>query len=132
VTTSEEGRARRCTRRDDDPRITDPNGDDRPDRESGETGMTNHLAIDPHQRQRAMSAERDPDTVTFALATFRKRRGFERSSLAAWLGMAPDQLIALALERRPGPTDPDSVASIAGLADRYGADPGRLAEAIEG
>lgn len=94
--------------------------------------MTNHLAIDSHQRQRAMSAERDPDTVAFGLATFRKRRGFERSSLAAWLGMSPDQLIALALERRPGPTDPDSVASIAGLADRSGADPGRLAEAIEG
>ena len=94
--------------------------------------MTNHLAIDAHQRQRAMSAERDPDTIASALATFRKRRGFERSSLAAWLGMSPDQLVALALERRPDPTTPKSGVSIDGLADRYGAHPGRLAEAIEG
>ena len=94
--------------------------------------MTKHLDVDAHQRQRAMLAERDPDTMAYALATFRKRRGFERSSLAAWLGMSPDQLVVLALERRPDPTVPESGASIAELADLYGANPGRLAEAIEG
>jgi hypothetical protein len=79
-----------------------------------------------------MLAERDPAMVASALAAFRKRRGFERSSLAAWLRLSPDRLVALTLERRPDPADPNHETAVAGLAERFGADPVRLIEALAG
>ena len=90
------------------------------------------IEIDGRQRQNAVLAERDPGSVASALAAFRKRRGFERSSLAAWMGLSPDRLVALTLERRPDPTGPDYEAAVAVMAERYGADPARFAEALAG
>lgn len=97
-----------------------------------EPRVASHAETDARQRQIAMLAERDPTTVASALAGFRKRRGFERSGLAAWLRLPPDRLVALTLEPRPLPTDPGYECAVAGLAARYGADPTRLAEAIAG
>lgn len=94
--------------------------------------MTDPIDVDARQRQNAMLAERDPGTVASALAAFRARRGFERSGLAAWLRISPDRLVALTLERRPDPTDPDHEDAVDALAGRYGADPIRLAEALAG
>ena len=94
--------------------------------------MTDTFEVDARQRQHAVLAERDPGTVASALAAFRRRRGFERSGLAAWLRMSPDRLVALALERRPDPLDPEHENAVALLAERYGADPIRLTEALAG
>ena len=97
--------------------------------ESGAAGPTE---IEGRQRQQAVLAERDPASIASALAAFRKRRGFERSSLAAWLRLSPDRLVALVLERRPDPSDPDYATAVVVMAHRYGADPVRLTEALAG
>lgn len=90
------------------------------------------MQADQQRRQDAMVAERNPATVAFALAAFRKRRGFERSSLAAWLGISPDQLVELTLERRPDPSAAEYATVVTGIAVRYDANPARLADALEG
>jgi hypothetical protein len=90
------------------------------------------VEIDGQQRQNAMLAERDPGRVASALAVFRKRRGFERSSLAAWLQISQDRLVALTLEPLPDPSAPDYGTAVAVMARRHGADVVRLTEALAG
>jgi hypothetical protein len=73
-------------------------------------------------RQAAIGAELDPEFVGHAFAAWCKRRGWERSDLADYLGVTVNQLAAMAL-----------VPICQGhLAERYGADPGRLAEVLGG
>jgi hypothetical protein len=105
----------------------DPHG-----RHGDEYHMDDAGEIDARQRQNAVLAERNPGSVASALAAFRRRRGFERSSLVAWLRLSPDRLVALTLERRPDPTDSDYGNAVAGMAERYSADPVRLTEALAG
>lgn len=71
----------------------------------------------------------DPTTVARALADARARLVADRAGLASWLGIGPDQLAALSLEPRPNPSAPTFADQVRALADRYGADPGRLADA---
>jgi hypothetical protein len=94
--------------------------------------LVDPVHVDDPQRQDAVLAERDPGSVACALAAFRKRHGFERSGLAAWLRLSPDRLVVLALERRPDSTDSKYGAAVALPADRYGADLRRLTEALAG
>lgn len=115
----------------------DPQRDDAvpPGRQRGDPRQrvaSDRIEVDDRQRQNAVLAERDTSTVASALAAFRKRRGFERAGLAAWLRLSPDRLVALVLERRPDPTAQDYGTDVAALADHYGADPVRLAEALAG
>jgi hypothetical protein len=98
--------------------------------ESHEHGAAGSRQAEGWQRQSAVLAERDPGTVAFALAAFRRLRGFERSGLAAWLGITPDQLVALTLEPRPDRAAPEYEDIVAGLARLYGVNPARLAEAL--
>lgn len=88
------------------------------------------VIADQRVRQAATNAEREPNTVAFALAAFRKRRGFDRTGLAAWLRVPPDRLPALAIIGRPDPSTATFVGEVGELAARFGADPGRLAEAL--
>jgi hypothetical protein len=83
-------------------------------------------------RQAAIAAEQDPGRIGHALASFCRRRGWERSDLADWLGLSLDRYAALALERRglhgcPG----DDSSPQVDLAERYGADPARLAAVLD-
>ncbi len=74
----------------------------------------------------------DAGTVAAALASFRERGGLDHASMAAWLSMNTTQLATLALCARPIPTLPPFATRVNGLARRYGADPGRLAEVLGG
>lgn len=74
-------------------------------------------------RQAAISAERAPEFVGYAFASWCRARGWDRADLASWLGVTADQLAALAIEQRR--------SSTAALADRYGADRTRLATVLE-
>src|ERR1700752_628485 len=49
-------------------------------------------------RQEALKAERDPERVGHAFASWCRARGWERSDLASWLGVTVDQLAAMAIE----------------------------------
>jgi hypothetical protein len=98
----------------------------------GPNELVEPMEIDGQQRQNAMLAERDPGRVASALAVFRKRRGFERSSLAAWLRLSPDRLVALTLEQLPDPNASDYGTAVAVMAERHGADAVRLTEALGG
>src|SRR5687768_7528890 len=71
-------------------RPDDPNAAGRPVDGQPEPGTEATIEIDGRQRQNAVLAERDPASVASVLAAFRRRRGFERSSLAAWLRLSPD------------------------------------------
>jgi hypothetical protein len=82
-------------------------------------------------RQTALTAERDPERVGHAFAAWCERRGLERSDLAEYLGVTLDQLAAMAIERRADPGYPlDAGVPQHDLAERFGADPGRLAEVL--
>ena len=78
------------------------------------------LTSDRLLRQEALKAEHDPERVASAFAAWCRSRGWERADLASWLGVTTGQLAAMALHSR----------SDAGLADRYGADAGRLASVL--
>jgi hypothetical protein len=103
-----------------------------PGEEHRQRVVVDYVDVDDRQRRDAVFAERDPGSVVCALGAFRKRRGFERSGLAAWLRLSPDRLVALTLERRPDPRDLKFGDAVALLADRYGADPVRLTEGLTG
>ena len=81
------------------------------------------------------AAEQDPEKIGHALAGYRKRRGWTHEDLAAFLGLALNQLATLSVERRPryrskqGSWSPGS--GIYALAEAHGADNHRLFEAIE-
>ena len=81
-------------------------------------------------RQTALAAEQDAFYIAHALASYRERLGFDQAGLARWLGIGPNQLAALAIKPRPDPSAPTFADDVQALADRYGADPGRLAEAL--
>ena len=81
-------------------------------------------------RQAALEAESDPATIGHALARYRAARGWSRARLAEWLGVTPTGLAALAIQPRPDPAAPTFADLVAGLADRYGVDPWRLADAL--
>ena len=81
-------------------------------------------------RQAALAAERDPTTIAHALVTARHQRVTDHAGLASWLGIDADRLAALALEPRPDPSAPNFPDQVARLAERYGADPDRLADAL--
>ncbi len=69
-------------------------------------------------------------TVAAALASYRERLGLDLAGLAAWLRCTTTQLAALGLCERPDPASPAYVALMDELAQRYGADPGRIAVAL--
>ena len=54
----------------------------------------------------------------------------DHARLAAWLGVTPNGLAALALELRPDPTTPAFTNQVRRLAERFGANPDRLADAL--
>ena len=88
------------------------------------------LTSDRDLRIAALAAERDPAYVAHALAASRERIGADREGLAQWLGIAPDRLAALAIQPRPDPAAPTFTDQVRELADRYGAQPDRLADAL--
>jgi hypothetical protein len=90
------------------------------------------LTSDRLLRQVALTAERDPSFLASALAGFRERRGLDPNGLAAWLGIGPDRLAALALYRRPDPASDQFAADVAAISERFGVQEGRLAEALAG
>ena len=82
-------------------------------------------------RQAALDAESRPGTIGHALARSREARGWSRDELAAWLGTSLDGLAGLALEPRSRPGYPMTTGiPLERLADRHGADRGRLREAL--
>src|SRR5215212_6703936 len=84
-------------------------------------------------RQTALRAELDPERIGHAFAAWCRARGWERTDLANWLGVTVDQLAAMAIERRADPGYPlDSGLPQHDLAERFGADPARLAEVLGG
>jgi len=89
------------------------------------------MTSDRELRQAERVAERDAGTVAGALASYRERVGFDHAGMAAWLGINATRLAALDLCARPEPASPAFIGAVAELARRYGADPGRLVEALE-
>ena len=73
-------------------------------------------------RQTALSLESSPEHLAHVFATWCQARGWERSDLACFVGIATDQLAAMALV-------PTCQAHEAG---KYGADPARLAAVLDG
>ena len=88
------------------------------------------LLSDRQLRQAALAAEQDPRLVAHAFASYRERLGLDPAGLAAWLHVGTGQLAALALEPRPDTSGVAFVDEVRELAARYGADLGRLAEAL--
>ena len=86
-------------------------------------------------REMLAAAERDPEKVGHALASYRKRQGWTHANLAAFLGLTLGQLAALSTECRPRFRSKQGIWSpgskIYALADSHGADGHRLFEAIE-
>ena len=82
-------------------------------------------------RQLALTAELDPERVGYAFAAWCRAHGRERSDLAAHLGVTVDQLASMAVERRADPGYPlDAGVPQGDLAERFGADPGRLTDVL--
>ena len=50
--------------------------------------------------------------------------------LASWLGIGTGQLAVPAIQPRPDPAAPTFIDQVREFAGRYGADPGRLADAL--
>lgn len=80
------------------------------------------LTSDRLLRQTALSLESNPDYLAHAFAAWCSRKGWARSDLACHLGVTLNTLAAMALV----PT------CQAHLADRFGADPARLAAVLAG
>ncbi len=100
------------------------------DRELVEREGPDALTSDRLLRQAALIAEQDPTTIGHALLVARRQLGYDHAELARWLGVGPNQLAALAITPRPDPSVPTFAEDVRALAERYGADPGRLAEAL--
>lgn len=90
------------------------------------------LTSDRYLRQTALAIEQDPTFVGHAFARWCQRRGWERSDLADYLGVTLDQLAAMAISSVAGTGEPMSTGDshARALAERFGADPGRLAEVL--
>jgi hypothetical protein len=90
-------------------------------------------------RQAALSAERAPEYVGYAFAAWCRARGWERSDLADYLNVTVNQLAAMAITQRAEPWSPhperrssdDGVPRV-DLAERFGANAGRLAVVLAG
>jgi hypothetical protein len=81
-------------------------------------------------RQAAVAAERDPARIGHTLASFGRRRNWERSKIASWLGISPDRYAALALEPRAIHGCPGKSSDLQDLANQYGIAPDRLAAVL--
>ena len=68
--------------------------------------------------------------ITHARADCRERIGADRDGLAQWLGVSTGRLAGLAIQPRPDPAAPSFADNVRELADRFGAEPGRLADAL--
>ena len=88
------------------------------------------LTSDRDLRIAALAAERDPGTIAHALVTARRQLVTDHAGLAAWLGVTPTRLAALAIQPRPDPAAPTFADEVWELAERFGAEPGRLADAL--
>ena len=83
-------------------------------------------AMHPIVRRAAAALEGEPSVLASALAAYRHRHGLDETALAAWLGLAPERLPALALCHRPDPTAPQFAVVVAGIAQYVGCDTARL------
>jgi len=96
---------------------------------------TNLTALaDARARVRIDATERDTDTVGFVLGQYRTQAGLAERELADWLGIEPDDLVRLAVDRRPAAARADLTydrAQIRALAIAYGAHPDRLLVTFE-
>ena len=88
------------------------------------------MTSDRQLRRAALAAEQAPGTIAHALVTARRQLVTDHAGLASWLGLDADRLAALALEPRPDPAAPAFADQVRGLAERFGADQGRLADAL--
>ena len=88
------------------------------------------LTSDRQLRQAALAAEQDPALAASALAARRAALVTDHAGLATWLGVTPNGLAAIGLEPRPDPSAPAFADRVRRLADLFGADPGRLADAL--
>jgi hypothetical protein len=90
---------------------------------------------DAKARVRIDAAERDPDTVGFALGQYRAQAGLTERELADWLGIDLATLAELAEEPQPMLADPNSAIlqeiGLEQIAELYGADRARLLEAFD-
>ena len=77
-------------------------------------------------RRAAAALEGEPSVLASALAAYRHRHGLDEAALAAWLGLAPERLPALALCHRPDPAAPHCPEMVAGIAQYVGCDVARL------
>ncbi len=68
----------------------------------------------------------DPRIVAPALAGHQARTGLKEDDLAAWLGLTPERLHALALCTRPDPASPTHAGNVDALARYIGCDTERL------
>ena len=80
-------------------------------------------------RHLAGRAAADPFFLGFALAEFARSERFDDPGLAAALGCRAEDLPMLRLCRAPRP-DPDFAADLRAVADRFGVEFTRLAEAV--
>jgi hypothetical protein len=96
--------------------------------------MPDHESVINSDRAALAAAEQDPEKIGHALAGYRKRRGWTHEDLAAFLGLALNQLATLSVEPRPLVQSKQGIWSpgsgIYALAEAHGADSHRLFEAI--
>lgn len=78
----------------------------------------------------AARAAGDPYFLGFALAEFARAEGLTDDQLAARLDCPPESLIMLRLCRSPRPAPDGFRADVEQVADRFGADAGRLAAVV--
>jgi hypothetical protein len=75
--------------------------------------------------------EADPTMIAPVLAYQRRLHGWDSVMLAAWLGMAVEELPRLALCRRPDTMGPDFAEAVCALARYVGCDAGRLRSLLQ-
>lgn len=85
--------------------------------------------IDARAQVRIDAAERDPNTVGFALGRYRVRAGLTEQELADWLGITLPILADLAIEMQP--LVGGQAMGVEQIAEVYGADRERLKEGFE-
>ena len=78
----------------------------------------------------AAKAAGDPFFLGFALAEYARAEGLTDDRLAARLGCPAESLTMLRLSRAPRPDPAGFRADVERVADRFGADPGKLASVV--